>query len=109
MFGRKIIAELAETDEDLFRSPLTPSQEAFAVFASTRESSDASSSSEDVAQFAFAMHGPIWSCLCIVASIVLGQTIPAVFRAIGAATVAEVNLPVAVLMRRRPARGVRHG
>jgi hypothetical protein len=27
MFGRKIIAELAEIDENLFRSPLTPSQE----------------------------------------------------------------------------------
>ena len=40
----------------------------------------------------------LWVALCIVAGIVLGQTMPAVFRAIGAATVAEVNLPVAVLV-----------
>ena len=39
----------------------------------------------------------LWVALCIVAGIVLGQTMPAVFHAIGAATVAEVNLPVAVL------------
>jgi ParB family chromosome partitioning protein len=32
MFGRKIIAELAEVDENLARSPLTPSQEASAIF-----------------------------------------------------------------------------
>lgn len=40
----------------------------------------------------------LWVALCIVAGIVLGQLTPAVFRAIGAATVAEVNLPVAVLV-----------
>ncbi|MFY9656619.1 MAG: ACR3 family arsenite efflux transporter [Methylocystis sp.] len=40
----------------------------------------------------------LWVALCIVAGIVLGQTMPAVFRAIGVATVAEVNLPVAVLV-----------
>ena len=32
MFGRKIIAELAEIDENLFRANLTPSQEASAIF-----------------------------------------------------------------------------
>ncbi len=31
MFGRKIIAELADVDENLFRSPFTPSQEASAI------------------------------------------------------------------------------
>ena len=40
----------------------------------------------------------LWVALCIVAGIGLGQAIPAVFHAIGAATVAEVNLPVAVLI-----------
>jgi arsenite transporter len=40
----------------------------------------------------------LWVALCIIAGIVLGQAMPAVFRAIGAATVAEVNLPVAVLV-----------
>jgi len=40
----------------------------------------------------------LWVGLCIVAGIALGQALPSVFRAIGAATVAEVNLPVAVLV-----------
>ncbi|MGA8172372.1 MAG: ACR3 family arsenite efflux transporter [Methylocystis sp.] len=40
----------------------------------------------------------LWVALCIVAGIALGQAVPAVFHAIGAATVAEVNLPVAVLV-----------
>ena len=40
----------------------------------------------------------LWVALCIIAGIVLGQLIPSVFHAIGAMTVAEVNLPVAVLI-----------
>jgi ACR3 family arsenite transporter len=40
----------------------------------------------------------LWVALCIVGGIVLGQMTPAVFHAIGGATVAEVNLPVAVLI-----------
>ena len=40
----------------------------------------------------------LWVALCIVVGILLGQGIPAVFHLIGAATVAEVNLPVAVLV-----------
>ncbi len=40
----------------------------------------------------------LWVALCIVAGIALGQAIPAAFHAIGAATVAQVNLPVAVLI-----------
>jgi ACR3 family arsenite transporter len=40
----------------------------------------------------------LWVGLCIVAGVILGQIMPSVFRAIGAATVAEVNLPVAVLV-----------
>ncbi|MBE9607386.1 ACR3 family arsenite efflux transporter [Acetobacteraceae bacterium H6797] len=40
----------------------------------------------------------LWVALCIVAGIGLGQAMPGLFQAIGAATVAEVNLPVAVLI-----------
>ncbi len=40
----------------------------------------------------------LWVAACIVAGIVLGRVIPALFHAAGAATVAQVNLPVAVLV-----------
>ena len=40
----------------------------------------------------------LWVALCIIAGMFLGHVMPAVFRAIGAARVAEVNLPVAVLV-----------
>ncbi len=40
----------------------------------------------------------LWVALCIVTGIVLGQLVPGVFRMIGNATVAQVNLPVAVLI-----------
>jgi arsenite transporter len=40
----------------------------------------------------------LWVGLCIVAGIALGQLMPAVFHMIGDATVAQVNLPVAVLV-----------
>jgi ACR3 family arsenite transporter len=40
----------------------------------------------------------LWVALCIVAGIVLGQAAPGVFFALGDATVAQVNLPVAVLV-----------
>jgi len=40
----------------------------------------------------------LWVALCIVSGVLLGQMIPGVFHALGAATVAEVNLPVAVLV-----------
>src|ERR1051326_7419271 len=39
----------------------------------------------------------VWVALCIVAGIVLGQFTPAPFQALGRMTVAEVNIPVAVL------------
>ncbi len=39
-----------------------------------------------------------WVLLCIVAGVFLGQLAPGVFHAIGAATVAQVNLPVAALI-----------
>lgn len=40
----------------------------------------------------------LWVALCIVAGIVLGQALPGVFHTLGAATVAQVNLPIAVLV-----------
>lgn len=40
----------------------------------------------------------VWVALCIIAGITLGQVMPGVFRVIGNATVAQVNLPVAVLV-----------
>jgi ACR3 family arsenite transporter len=40
----------------------------------------------------------LWVALCIVAGIAFGHMLPGVFHALGAATVAEVNLPVAVLV-----------
>ncbi len=40
----------------------------------------------------------VWVLLCIVAGILLGQLAPGVFHAIGSATVAQVNLPVAALI-----------
>jgi ACR3 family arsenite transporter len=40
----------------------------------------------------------LWVVLCIIAGIALGQVAPGVFHSIGDATVAQVNLPVAVLV-----------
>jgi ACR3 family arsenite transporter len=40
----------------------------------------------------------LWVALCIVAGIVLGQAAPGTFQTIGNATVAQVNLPVAILV-----------
>ena len=40
----------------------------------------------------------LWVALCIAAGIVLGQLLPGVFKAVGAARIAHVNLPVAGLI-----------
>jgi len=40
----------------------------------------------------------LWVALCIVVGIGLGQLIPGLFHVLGAATVAEVNLPIAILV-----------
>ncbi len=40
----------------------------------------------------------LWVGLCIVIGIGLGHLLPGAFRAIGAAEIADVNLPVAVLI-----------
>ncbi|MGD0102962.1 MAG: ACR3 family arsenite efflux transporter [Rhodopila sp.] len=47
---------------------------------------------------AFERYLTLWVALCIIVGIVLGQAGPSVFHALGAATVAQVNLPVAVLV-----------
>lgn len=57
-----------------------------------------SAASEAPAMGLFERFLTLWVALCIIAGIVLGQMMPRVFHAIGAATVAEVNLPVAVLI-----------
>ncbi len=40
----------------------------------------------------------LWVALCIIVGIALGQTLPGVFHMLGTATVAEINLPVALLV-----------
>ena len=40
----------------------------------------------------------LWVALCIVAGIMLGQLLPGAFRAVGEAQIAQVNLPVAILI-----------
>ncbi|MDA8230478.1 MAG: ACR3 family arsenite efflux transporter [Magnetospirillum sp.] len=40
----------------------------------------------------------VWVALCIVAGVILGHVVPAPFQAIGGMEVAQVNLPVAVLI-----------
>jgi ACR3 family arsenite transporter len=40
----------------------------------------------------------VWVLLCIAAGVGLGQMVPGLFRVLGAATVAQINLPVAVLV-----------
>src|SRR5207237_6513442 len=40
----------------------------------------------------------VWVALCIAAGIVLGRLVPVPFQALGRMTLAEVNIPVAVLI-----------
>ena len=40
----------------------------------------------------------VWVFLCIVIGIALGQTLPGVFQAVGRMQVAQVNLPVGLLI-----------
>lgn len=46
----------------------------------------------------FARYLSVWVALCIVAGVLLGHLLPGLFRAISAAEVASVNLPVALLI-----------
>ena len=45
-----------------------------------------------------ALSDALWVALCIIAGIVLGRLVPAPFHALGRMNVAEVNIPVAVLI-----------
>jgi ACR3 family arsenite transporter len=47
---------------------------------------------------AFERYLSLWVALCIVAGVILGHFFPAVFQVVGAAEIARVNLPVAVLI-----------
>lgn len=47
---------------------------------------------------AFERYLTLWVALCIIAGIILGQLVPAPFRALGRANLAQVNIPVAVLI-----------
>jgi arsenite transporter len=47
---------------------------------------------------AFERYLTLWVALCIITGIVLGQLLPAPFQVLGRLTVAEVNIPVAVLI-----------
>jgi ACR3 family arsenite transporter len=40
----------------------------------------------------------LWVALCIVAGIGLGQIMPSIFHGLGSATIAQVNLPIAILV-----------
>jgi ACR3 family arsenite transporter len=50
------------------------------------------------AMSAFERYLTFWVALCIAAGIAAGQVMPPVFHAVGAAEIAKVNLPVAVLI-----------
>jgi hypothetical protein len=47
---------------------------------------------------AFERYLTVWVALCMAAGVALGQAVPGLFHALGAATVAQVNLPVAGLV-----------
>src|SRR5204862_7888404 len=47
---------------------------------------------------AFERYLTLWVALCIIAGVLLGQLMPAPFQALGRLNVAEVNIPVALLI-----------
>lgn len=59
---------------------------------------DRSKASAAPAMGVFERYLTLWVALCIIVGIALGQAAPFVFHAIGEATVAQVNLPVAALV-----------
>jgi ACR3 family arsenite transporter len=60
--------------------------------------SEAVAASQAASMGNFERYLTLWVLLCIVAGIGLGQTAPGVFVILGHATVAQINLPVAVLV-----------
>ena len=40
----------------------------------------------------------VWVALCIIAGVALGHFLPGVFQTIGGAEIAQVNIPVAILI-----------
>jgi ACR3 family arsenite transporter len=59
---------------------------------------DASRLHKDSGGSIFERYLTVWVALCIIAGVALGHLMPGAFHAIGAAEVAKVNLPVAVLI-----------
>ena len=59
---------------------------------------DARASERKPAMGVFERFLTFWVALCIIVGIALGQLLPGVFHVIGDATVAQVNLPVAILV-----------
>ena len=64
----------------------------------TTATSTATAAAKAPSMGVFERYLTVWVVLCIVVGIALGQAVPGVFHMIGAATVAEVNLPVALLV-----------
>ena len=62
------------------------------------ETASATSASELEPMGFFARYLTLWVALCIIAGIVLGRLFPALFHFLGRLEVAQVNLPVAVLI-----------
>jgi len=60
--------------------------------------SEAAIAAKPAAMGFFERYLTLWVALCIVVGILLGQAAPGVFHALGAVTLAEVNLPVALLV-----------
>ncbi len=67
---------------------------------SQKDTSSCSTSQQPLTQgmSVFERYLSVWVALCIVVGIALGQWFPAVFHALGAMEVAQVNLPVGVLI-----------
>ncbi|HEV8679759.1 MAG TPA: arsenical-resistance protein, partial [Stellaceae bacterium] len=59
---------------------------------------DTASRRTTIALGTFERYLTLWVALCILAGVVLGRLVPGPFQALGRMTVAQVNIPVAVLI-----------